>query len=439
VLLRLLKGRVALQLLLLAVAVLVVVHGLTGPQLAPRNMATVFTWVHYRGLLVVALLAAGNFFCTACPMILVRDAGRRVWHPALRWPRRLRGKWLSLVLLVGVLFAYELFDLWQLPAATAWLIVGYFAAAAVVDVLFSGATFCKHLCPVGQFNFAASVMSPLELQARDLGTCGACATKDCIRGRPQHLELHKRPERPERFTGLRGCELALFMPHKVGNLDCTMCGDCVRACPHDNIGLVARIPGAELLDPRRRSGIGRLAQRRDIAALFVVFTIAGLLNAAAMTAPAVALSAWTLTLLFAAAVILPLPLLLRRGAIGYAYALAPLGFGIWLAHYLFHFLTGALTVVPVTQAAAIDLLGFAALGEPLWRLVGMPPESVFPIQLGFVLLGTFGSLALVHGTSLRDSPARPWPASAPYLLVVAALAAATLWTLAQPMAMRGVR
>jgi hypothetical protein len=158
-----------------------------------------------------------------------------------------------------------------------------------------------------------------------------------------------------------------------------------------------------------------------------------------MTAPALALSAWTLTLLFVAAVILPLPILLRRRAAVYAYALAPLGFGIWLAHYLFHFLTGALTAVPVTQAAAIDLLGFAALGEPLWRLVGMPPGSVFPIQLGFVLLGTAGSLALVHATSIRDSPSRPWTASAPWLLLVAALAAATLWTLAQPMAMRGVR
>jgi polyferredoxin len=32
---------------------------------------------------------------------------------------------------------------------------------------------------------------------------------------------------------------------KVGNLDCTMCLDCVHACPHDNIALVTRIPGAE--------------------------------------------------------------------------------------------------------------------------------------------------------------------------------------------------
>jgi len=341
-----------------------------------------------------------------------------------------------------VLFAYEVFDLWQLPRATAWLIVAYFAAAFVVDVLFSGATFCKYVCPIGQFNFVASVMSPLELQAKDLGTCRSCKTVDCIKGRSERSDRSKEPERlerPDRSRVLRGCELALFMPNKVGNIDCTLCGDCVRACPHDNIGLVSRLPGAELLDPRRRSGIGRLTQRRDLAALFVVFTMAGLVNAFAMTAPAAAMNTGELALLFTATLALPLLLLLRRRAIAYAYALAPLGAGIWFGHYAFHFLTGALTVVPVTQAAAIDLLGVAALGEPLWRLVGMPPGVVFPIQLGVICLGTAGSVGLVHGVSTRDWPARPWTASAPFLMLVTGLAAAAVWTLAQPMAMRGVQ
>ncbi|HEU5197195.1 MAG TPA: FesM, partial [Methylomirabilota bacterium] len=55
-------ARTALQLAMLAVAALMVVHGLLGPRLAPANLATVLTWVHYRGLLIVALLAAGNLF-----------------------------------------------------------------------------------------------------------------------------------------------------------------------------------------------------------------------------------------------------------------------------------------------------------------------------------------------------------------------------------------
>ena len=126
---------------------------------------------------------SGNLFCTACPMVLARDVGRRFAHPAWRWPRRLRGKWLGLALLVLVLFSYELFDLWAMPRATAWLVLGYFGLAIVVDVLFSGASFCKHLCPIGQFNFTASMMSPTELRIVDRETCRSCQTSDCIKGR----------------------------------------------------------------------------------------------------------------------------------------------------------------------------------------------------------------------------------------------------------------
>jgi polyferredoxin len=452
-------ARLTLQLPLLALAAAVVVHGMLGPQLAPRNLATVLTSIHWRGLLIVALLAAGNLFCTGCPMILVRDAGRHLYHPAWRWPRWLRGKWLGIVLLAAVLFAYELFDLWSLPRATAWLVLGYFGVALIVDVLFAGASFCKHLCPIGQFNFTAASMSPTELRVIDMGTCRSCRTADCIKG-------HYAASEPRRLEQ-RGCELGLFLPVKVGNLDCTMCLDCVHACPNDNIALTTRVPGAEWLETRRRSGIGRLAQRPDIAALAVVFTFAALINAFAMTSPAFAaeqnlaalfgvrseapvlFSVFVFGLLVIPAVLLvsagavtrrlaPGPTTLRQTIVQYAFALVPLGFGVWLAHYSFHLLTGILTIVPVTQSAAIDAFGRAALGEPAWRWVGMQPGSVFPLQLGVVILGAAGSFGLVHATSLRDHPSSPTRASVSWLAVVLVLTTAALWVLSQPMEMRAV-
>src|SRR5688572_7542185 len=451
--------RVALQLVLLAVAVVVVLHGLLGPQIAPRNLATVLTSIHWRGLLVVALLAAGNLFCTACPMMLARNAGRRIVRPGLRWPRRLRGKWFGLGLLILVLFSYELFGLWELPRATAWLVLGYFALALAVDLTFKGAAFCKHICPIGQFNFTASTMSPTELQVRNVSTCQACRTSDCIKGRYTAVE----PKRLER----RGCELGLFLPAKVGNLDCTLCFDCVRACPHDNIALVTRVPGVEWLVPGRRSGIGRLTQRTDLAALALVFTFAALLAAFAMTAPARVLrlgvanltgigeEAPGLALLFVIGlVVLPVLLVaaaatatqrlagapgrLRPIAIPYAYTLAPLGFGVWVPHYRLHLLTGILTVGPVAQGASIDLFEAAVLGTPRWTWVGMRSGSVWVIQVGFVLLRAIGSISLVWATSLRDHPGRPGQATAPWVVLVVALAMLALWILAQPMDMRGV-
>ena len=488
------RARLLLQLPLLLVAGVVVVHGLTGPELAPRNLATVLSWVHYRGLLVVAILAAGNLFCTACPMILVRDAGRRIVHKGWRWPRALRNKWPAIVLFAGVLFAYELFDLWSLPRATAWLVIAYFAATLVIDLLFSGASFCKYVCPIGQFSFLSSTMSPTELQVRDVGTCRTCRTVDCIKGRratkntTNSHEDHEvsaigherhdlsdavgmvtRPFRSPVATRVtqRGCELNLFLPLKVGNLDCTLCLDCVHACPHDNIALTTRVPGVELTDPGRRSGIGRLGRRHDLAALVVVFTFGALLNAFAMTGSAHRVEHWmagiaggsaealSLAVLFVAfLVVLPVAVLMTASlatrlltaraeplsaiAARHVYALVPLGLGVWVAHYAFHFLTGALTVVPVAQSAAIDLAGRPLIGEPAWTWVGMQPGAVFPIQLGAILLGALGALAVNLRISSQAAPGSTVRGSAPWAIAILGLAVWAAWIMAQPMDMRGV-
>jgi len=453
--------RTATRTVLLLVAAVLVAHGLFGPPFAPTNLATLGTWIHYRGLLIGVLLVAGNAFCHACPMILARDLARRVHPPRRRWPGRLSSKWLALPLFATVLFAYEAYDLWSAPAATAWLIVGYFAGAIVVDTVFSGAAFCKYVCPVGQFNFVASTLSPLEIRARDTGVCAGCRTVDCLKGR-------RAPEAPAVILQ-RGCELHLFVPTKVGNLECTFCLDCVQACPHDNVALATRVPGDELADDRRRSVIGRLSRRPDVAALALLFTFGALLNAFAMTAPVLAVERWFVTGLRATSkgqalaalfvlglVVLPLALCsaaayvthlvggaratfipVRTIAASYAYALVPLGCGIWLAHYAFHFLTGFGTIVPVTQSAALDTFGWPILGEPFWGWLGMRPGLVLPLQVGAVLLGGIGSTSLIQRISERDYRGHAAEAGAPWVVIAVALTAAALWILMQPMDMRG--
>jgi polyferredoxin len=450
-------ARTMLQTAVLIIAAIEVLHGLLGPPVAPANLATVLTWVHYRGLLVFALLVAGNVFCTGCPLVLVRNLARRLHLPARRWPRALRTKWIALALFVLVLFAYELFDLWALPRATAWIIVGYFAAALAIDLVFSGASFCQYVCPIGQFNFIASTMSPFEVEVREPATCRTCRTADCVKGRrDQSMPLH---------VIQRGCELGLFLPAKVGNLDCTACLECVHACPHDNVAVSARLPGAELLEPGWRSIIGRLADRPDIAMFALLFAFAGMVNAFGMIAPAhsvearvaalmgVSSEAPVLAVIFFAALILVPGLLVGgaaistprsaasgwwRTAVTYSYALVPFGFGMWLSHYGFHLLTGVLTIVPVTQSAALDLFGWPMLGAPRWGWTGMRPGAVFPIQVGFILVGTISAIGIAYLISEREHPDRPTRATLPWAAVITLMTVAALWILAQPMDMRGV-
>jgi ferredoxin len=452
-------ARSSLQIGMLCLAVVIVLHGFLGPSLAPRNLATVLTWVHYRGLLVVALLVAGNLTCTACPMMLVRDLGRRVRKPTRRWPVRLRGKWIALGLTAAVLFVYEWKNLWASPSGTAWLLLAYFATALLVDLTFKGASFCRRVCPIGQFNFIASTVSPLEVRVKEPARCSDCRTHDCIRGVREAAPSGIR-------TAQRGCELGLFLPSKVGNLDCTLCLDCVHACPHDNVVLAPRLPGAELSDGARRSGIGRLGRRPDLAALALVFVFGALVNAFGMIGPAYALEEGLAALsglrsegLILASIfvfgLLVLPVVLVAGAAQatrrlaatpmslsslattYVFALVPLGFGIWLAHYGFHLLTGFLTVVPLVQGVARDVLGTAVLGSPAWSWVGLRTGAVYPFELGLVLLGGMGSIASAHAVSQRDHARRAGLATLPWVLLIGCLAAASIWVLSQPMEMRG--
>jgi ferredoxin len=492
-------ARLAMQTPLLLVAGLIVFDGLFGPQLAPKNLATVGVWLHYRGLVVVALLVAGNLFCMACPFMLPRRIGRwlrRFWGGGRPIPTLLRSKWPALALLVLYFFVYERFSLWASPWLTAWIVLAYFVAAFAVDAVFHGAAFCKYVCPVGQFNFFSSLVSPLEISVRDASACASCRTKDCIRG-------------------ARGCELALFQPRKVGNLDCTFCLDCVHACPYDNIGIRGRIPTAELWDDPFRSGIGRLSRRPDVALLVVILVFGSFINAFAMIPPVYTLrgqiARWLggpaptaeLALIFAIGLlILPTLALAAAGwatqrqlirqqhmvrevtlsgserqisasltiseasrggnrdasaqttglsvtrapaaepltaVVGrFVYALVPLGFGMWLAHYSFHFLTGGQTLVPVAQSFAADIGLWR--GAVQWGLGPVVPgEWLFPIEALLLYAGAFGAIISAVQIARRwpEAAGKALPAAAPWILLILALLAAGLAILVQPMEMRG--
>jgi hypothetical protein len=452
-------SRTVLQIPLLLVSVIMILQGLFGPTLAPKNLATVLTWVHFRGALVLVLLCAGNFFCLACPFMLVRNAARRFFKPWMNWPHALRNKWASIGLFVGILFAYELFGLWNSPWWTAWIIVVYFVVALVIDGLFKHATFCKFVCPIGQFNFVASTVSPLEVKVRDRDVCAHCKTKDCIRGR------RDRPAGPDFVVLQRGCELALFQELKVGNMDCTFCLDCVHACPHDNVGILTRVPAAELMTDPMRSGIGLFSRRTDIAALTMVFCFGALVNAFGMVSPAYAVEKWlgamlhmqeppVLGVIFVLILIVEPVLLLGFAAwltkildgssrallplvVRYSYTLAPLGFGIWLAHYGFHFFSGLYTFIPVAQNAAANL-GSLILGTPAWRLTGIPMRFIQPMELGFLFLGLAGSLLVAFRLAEEDSPGKIMRAFAPWASVNVIIWLASVWLMYQPMEMRAM-
>lgn len=475
-------ARLVFQLPLLVLALFVIVDGFTGRQLAPRNIATTSVWLHYRGLVVLALALVGNAFCAACPLMLTRGLSRRVERllpRKLEWPRWLRSKALVLGLTFVYLFSYEYFDLWASPWLTAWLAIGYFGAALAIDSLFPAGTFCRFVCPLGNFNFVYASASPSQITAIDPDVCHACAHKPCLQGRYSAPRREDAPAKlPQQTNGKRevafiplaevtsangagyfpGCETGLFVPTVTSNVDCTACFNCVRACPYDNVALTLRAPGREWThDPWARRG------RLTLMLLGVLLAFWGLMNAIGMIGPYYALAHGLAGLIGTQSELVVLGLLfvtigssgllLTLGACGLAdvlggapwrplralmrwgYVVVALGFGFWAAHYLFHFLTGALSISPVF-VNFFALRGFDV--DPNWRLSQLVPTRwLFPITAAITLL--YAALALVTTVriALRDFGRRGVVAMWPMLLFLLAFTALGLWVLAQPMEMRG--
>jgi len=446
-----LRARRFAQAVMLLVAIAVMADGFFGPQVTPLNLAGVLPWIHWRAFSVLALLMMGNLFCMTCPFTLVRDIGRIVLPARLRWPRWLRSKWLPAALLLIYLWAYEAFSLWDSPWLTAWIIASYFTAALVIDGLFRGASFCKYVCPIGQFHFISSLVSPGEVRVRSGKVCQSCRTHDCIRGN-EHA---------------RGCELHLFQPEKAGNLDCTFCLDCVKACPHDNVALLPTVPARTLTTDPYRSSLGRLSKRTDLAALALLIVFGAFVNAAGMIGPVIAWEhGWHARLgphmmpivvgafVIAGALLLPLAAIVICGVLNrlvrpgvavsdpwvavcdmarrFVFALVPIGFAMWVAHLLYHLAIGWKTAWPVVERAITGtIVFFPTAAIPAW----LTSAQLLALDAGLLLtLYVSWRVAVQYAKRVRAvlGLVAPWAA------VACGLYAAGVWILFQPMQMRGM-
>ncbi|HXY37491.1 MAG TPA: hypothetical protein VEI07_24930, partial [Planctomycetaceae bacterium] len=124
----------------------------------------------------------------------------------------------------------------------------------------------------------------------------------------------------------------------------------------------------------------------------------------------------------------------------YSYALVPLGFSMWLAHYSFHFLTSYASVIPTTQRFAADL-GWNVLGSPKWSRACCIPAATWLIRLEILCLDFGLLLSLYAGYRIALSqtprPAAALKTVAPWAVLILLLFCSGIWIVFQPMQMRG--
>ncbi len=439
-------SRTVFQSILLVAALAVIWDGFFGDQLSPRNFATTGAWIDYRFLLVMVILLVGNLFCMSCPFVMVSHGLQKRFGLNRVWPNWLKGKWISLGLLVLILFVYEQASLWDSPALTASVTVLYFAGAILTDTIFKGNAFCKYVCPLGLFNQTYAMLSPTEVKSKSASFCKSCTTKECIKG--------------DQKTAQEGCQMSLYMGTKQSNIDCTYQMSCARACPYHNVGLETRNPLRELWTN---------VKKRDfsLGAVALVLSFTCLTNAGSMIGPfndfqrwvgnltGLRDNFWSYTLIFLIfALILPalvgwlttwltqklartnepLSSIFKRFALG----LLPLSFSVWIAHYLFHFTVGAAGIWPTIQNL-LARLGLPIFGQPNWKTEPLLPYSwIQPLQFTIIYVGFMASGVAIYQISrkmYKKKVARR--AMLAYLGLAFLLAVAAFLIMTQPMQARG--
>lgn len=231
---------------LLAVAV---TSGLVADD-ARVGLSVLLMWGIFWPLLTsVVTPSLGNAYCAVCPHGFV---GKWLGRIGLRrsFPKRLRGVWVGLVIIVLCYWVIS----YAMPGAlsastrtTAWYFLAFSVVAFGFFYVFKDMAWCKHVCPLGRVLATHGKVGVLQITT-DQSACRSCRGFECAKACSYHLS-------PFRFE-------------QRNNMDaCTLCTDCVTAC--SSVDLVVRRPGQAL----NREITGQ--DRHEMWVFLVILAVAG--------------------------------------------------------------------------------------------------------------------------------------------------------------------
>lgn len=471
----------ALQVPLVGMLFLLLYAGFYGTPVADRNISTVMTWSIWWILLILDILLLGRMWCLVCPWEALAAWTRRLafWRRTeeplalnLKWPRWLRNVYPATFLFIGLTWLELGWGVTMNPRATAALGLLMVLLAVVPALFFEKRAFCRYGCLIGRVVGLYSTVAPVEIRSRDQDVCRSCKSKSCLTGNDRGYP----------------CPTGQCLAVMDQNTYCTMCTECFKSCPHDNVALNLRSFCTDLhkvrkprrdeavlavvlvaltsfhgltMTPTWNSLLSDFMMASDLSriAAFSVLMVACLLVPFVVFFAIVRLATWIDGRLPAASRQLGrLPVLpvadasarrrapaggLRatwRAATAYAYPLIAIALMYHLAHNAGHFLMEGATVVPVLSdplGTGADYLGTADFRP---RALGSM-TTVWTLMIGFVLIGhiwAVRAMSRAHEnlTRRRPGPTMPWRVRAVAALFPLLLSCANLWLLAQPMEMR---
>ncbi len=433
---------------------LIIATGLFGVQSGGRNLAPVLTWTIWWALIIFDIVLLGRMWCLVCPWYALSTWLRRLtfWRRQqepfslnLKWPRWLSNIYLAVFLFVLLTWLELGFDVTANPLATAVLALIMTALVLMPALVFEKMSFCRYGCMIGRICGLYSMFAPVEVRPRETAVCTACKTRDCRLGNERGYP----------------CPTSLDVGRMQENTYCTVCTECVKSCPSDNVAFNLRSFGADLLKP--------LQPKPDEALMALVllsltsfhgltmtpawFRITDALQLALKTDYLTAFSLGMAGILLIPTIFFGLFSILAARLVGqptgsdlgnsthpfwhYAYALIPVALFYHLAHNAHHLAMEGAAIMPVLS----DPFGWGwdLFGTASWEVVPLLSEMTISwVQLALLSVGHFYGLRICLGISRRRHARKPqaFGAMAIYSLALWVFTLCNLWLLTQPMVMR---
>ena len=183
-----------------------------------------FWWV----FLVLGFLLLGRVWCTVCPLSTAGHIASRIWKLAKSPPGFIKksSPFLIPIGFVGIIWWEQIFHMTINPRSTGFLLIALISFAVFFALFFKRETWCRYLCPLGNFGGIFSLSATLFVRSNPNVCSTKCTTHDCNKGSEQYA----------------GCPV-FHHPMFARNAHiCKLCFNCLKSCPHGSARLYLRPP-----------------------------------------------------------------------------------------------------------------------------------------------------------------------------------------------------
>lgn len=197
-----------------------------------NNPGSILSWTLWWPLVPLTFILFGRMWCLICPLPIIGDFFQKFTRPTRKPGQFLikYGIWITDGMFIAITLFDRLYGMVDKPWLSGMVFLFILFGAVSVGLIYGRRTFCKYLCFLGGVSGNYSMLSSLSIEAKDKMVCASCKTKACYFG----------------SGSSKPCPYYNIIPTKTGMRNCTLCAECIKSCPHDNIAVRVRNFASEL-------------------------------------------------------------------------------------------------------------------------------------------------------------------------------------------------